>query len=114
MTVFGDQHKILVYVLKNTSHPLILGTSYLTSQKIKLDFGEFSIKPRTANVRCMKRVVIPPNTEHLIWGQLPQNILYGQQGVCTNSKYILSKGLITPKALVTVSANKTVPIKVLN
>jgi len=40
--------------------------------------------------------------------------MYGQQGTCANSKYMLSKGLLASKSVVTVSKRRTVPVKILN
>ena len=110
----GEKHKILVYILKQTSHPFILGTSYLIQNKISLDFGNMDVFQKVANVRCTKRFAIPPHSEMLVLGKLPKNILHGYQGVCENNKQILSRGLIVCKGVVTVSNNRTVPVKILN
>ena len=97
-----------------SSHPIILGTEYLIQNKMVLDFNKLSAIPRTANISCMKRTTVPPNSELLLWGKLSPGMLYGQQGICESSKYILSKGLLTSKSVVTVSQNRTVPVKILN
>ena len=54
----GEKHKILVYILKQTSQPLILGTSYLIENKISIDFGNLLISQNIANVRCAKGTTI--------------------------------------------------------
>lgn len=99
-----------VYILTNLSNPLILGTSYLKDQNVVLNFKTLSI----ANVRSINRVTVPPNSEMIITGQLPANIFHGQQGFCGNDKYLNKLGLLISKSLVTVSKNKTVPVKLLN
>jgi hypothetical protein len=48
------------------------------------------------------------------WGKLPSNILFGKQGTCTSSKYILARELLVSKSVVMVSRNRLVPIKLLN
>ena len=40
--------------------------------------------------------------------------MHGYQGFCENNKQILSRGLIVCKAVVIVSNNITVPVKILN
>ena len=47
-------------------------------------------------------------------GKLSKNILFSHQGICESSPQILSKGLISSKTVVTVSQNRTVPVKLLN
>ena len=42
------------------------------------------------------------------------NVLYGQNGMCTNSPYILKNGLWVAKAVVTINTSKTVPIRIFN
>ncbi|CAC5406428.1 CNBP [Mytilus coruscus] len=55
-----------------------------------------------------------PHSEIIIWGRLPRNIHFGYQGMCESSTQILSHGLISSKAVVTVSQDRTVPVKILN
>ena len=114
MMVNGEKHTIFVYVLEQTSNPLLLGTQYLKDNKICLDFGNLSIGSKQANVRSINRITIQPNSETVIMGKLPENMLYGQQGICNNTKYLLSLGLLVSKSLVTVSYSKCVPLKILN
>ena len=52
----GEKHTILIYILKQTSHPFILGTSYLIQNKISLNFGNMDVSQKVANVRCTKRI----------------------------------------------------------
>jgi hypothetical protein len=47
-------------------------------------------------------------------GYLHCLVIRGHQGICESSLQILSKGLISSKAVVTVSQNRTVPVKLLN
>jgi hypothetical protein len=69
-------HTILVYILKQTSHPFILGTSYLIQNKISLNFGNMDVSQKVANVRCTKRITIPPHSEMVVLGKLHQNIVH--------------------------------------
>ncbi|CAC5394396.1 unnamed protein product [Mytilus coruscus] len=110
----GDKHCLQVYILEQTSHPFILGTSYLKDNKITIDFGESEVVQKHANIRCQKRITLDPHSEIIIWGRLPRNIHFGYQGMCESSTQILSHGLISSKAVVTVSQDRTVPVKILN
>ena len=112
--VRNSRDSIFVYILESTSNPLILGTQYLKENNIVLDFSCLSVGSNEANVRSVERITIPPNTEIIVTGKLPDNILPGLQGVCTGTKFVHSKNLFTSKALVTVSADNTVPVKLLN
>ena len=52
----GEKHTILIYILKQTSHPFILGTSYLIQNKISLNVDNMDVSQKVANVRCTKRI----------------------------------------------------------
>ncbi|CAC5414044.1 CNBP [Mytilus coruscus] len=82
--------------------------------KITIDFGESEVVQKHANIRCRKRVTLDAHSEIIIWGRLPRNIHFGYQGMCESSTQILSHGLISSKAVVTVSQDRTVPVKILN
>lgn len=69
---------------------------------------------QNANARCRKRITIDPNSEYILWGKLPTSIIHGLQCVCTCSSQLLSKGLLVCKTIVTVSKDRTVPLKILN
>ena len=114
MKTSNESHTIPVYILKHTSNPLILGTQYLLENKTILDFGSLSVGSTQANVRALDRITIEPNTEVIVQGQLPDNFIYGHQGVCSSTKDLLAEGIIASKALVTVSKCKRVPVKLLN
>ncbi|CAG2218656.1 unnamed protein product [Mytilus edulis] len=114
VTCNNEQHAIEVYILPFTSHPLILGTNYLHSNNIILDFSNFSANFKSVKVQTHKKLTIPPNSECIVWGHVPTYVLPGLNGVCSNHKFILEKGLMVAKSLVTVSYNHKVPVKVLN
>ncbi|CAC5356092.1 unnamed protein product [Mytilus coruscus] len=107
------KHWIPVYILVQTSHPLILGTHYLYSKNIVLDFSDFCIKSKQFKVLTQSPASIPPNSEVLIWGHVNGKVQYGMQGICS-SKISKDRGVIVSKAVVTVNREKQVPIKVLN
>lgn len=114
MTISGTRMSILCYIFKTSSHPIILGAEYLKQNKIVVDFAAMTAVSKDTNVICTKRVAIPPNSEMLIWGKVQSGIQYGDQGVCIATKYILTKSLLVSKAVVTVSKDRLVPIKILN
>jgi hypothetical protein len=114
MNISGTNQRIFTYILKMSSHPIILGTNYLIENKLVLDFNELSAVPKTANVYCLKRTTVLPSSETIVWGKLPSNILFGKQGTCTSSKYILARGPLVSKSVVMVLRDRLVPIKLLN
>ncbi|CAG2192419.1 unnamed protein product [Mytilus edulis] len=114
MNISRANHRVFTYILKMSSHPIILGTNYLIANKMVIDFSEMSAVPKTSNVYCTKRTTILPHTETIIWGKVPSNIYYGKQGICTSSKYIVSRGLVISKGVVSVSKGRLIPIKILN
>lgn len=65
----NGKHWINVYILAQTSHPLILGTSYLISHKVILDFTDLSGGSKHFKVKTQHEVSIPPNTEILVRGK---------------------------------------------
>lgn len=82
ITVSQGKHWIPVYIMSQTSHPLILGTNYLCSKNIVLDFSNHTSAVKFMNVHTQKPISIPPNTETMIWGKLKGNVRYGTQGIC--------------------------------
>ena len=105
---------IEVYVLEQTSHSLILGLPFIESLGLKLDFSKHQIEVTKVKGRLQTGVTIPPNTESVIWVTLPESIFPGIQGICTAGKNIAHTDLLVAKTFVTVSANYTVPVKVMN
>ena len=97
INISGTNQTIFTYILKMSSHPIILGTNYWIENKIVIYFSEMSAVPKTANVYCLKRNTVLPSSETIVWSKLPSNILFGKQGACTSSKYILSRGLLVSK-----------------
>ena len=60
---------ILVHILHSASHPLILGTDYLKSNKIVLDFGTkscFTQVKKTTKIRYKDTFTIAPNSECIV------------------------------------------------
>lgn len=114
ITVTHGQHDIEVYVLPDTSHPLILGTVYLHTSSILVDFSNFTYTFKAVNVRTHQKISVPPNTEMVIWGHVPDHIIHGLQGVCSNSEFVLNRGLMIAKCLVTVNSDNKVPLKIMN
>ncbi|KAL5017800.1 hypothetical protein ScPMuIL_003522 [Solemya velum] len=114
MCVAHGKHAVNIHVISDTSHPLILGVDYLVAQGISIDFCKFSLQSnQSSKVKCAKRCVIAPNSECRIWAHVTDQ-LYGVQGVCTGSSAICRSGLLIARSVVTVSANKKIPIQILN
>lgn len=113
MTISGLRKVISCYVFKTASHPIILGMDYLRRNKINLDFAEMKATSKDMTVFCTKRVTVPPRSEMLVWGKVQAGV-YGDQGICTSGKYLAKKGVLISKAVVTVTKERRVPIKVLN
>ncbi|CAG2219487.1 unnamed protein product [Mytilus edulis] len=73
-----------------------------------------SCQLNTANIQTHKRLSLEPNTETIVWARVPNYITLGLQGVCSNSKFSCSKGLLVAISVVTVPYNRKVPVKLLN
>ena len=108
------KHWIQVYVLTQTSHPLILGTNYLLTHKIVLNFSDMEINYKNFGVKSQRRILIPPSSEMVVFGKVKGQILYGTQGICTSSDYLNKIGILAAKAVVTVNDKKLVPVRLLN
>lgn len=108
------KHWILVHVFSQTSHPLLLGTDYLVSKKIMLDFSKLTVCSRFCKVKNQKRLSVLPNSEMIVWGKVHNDILHGMQGICTNHNYLFKLGVLTAKSVVSVNKDKLVPVKLFN
>ena len=62
-----------VYVLEDTSHPLILGANYMRQHGLKLDFSNQSVTWTKSRVWAKKRTTIPRKFES-IFGVKCRNI----------------------------------------
>lgn len=113
-TIQGQQHNIDVYVIKETSHPLLLGTQYMHSHGIKLDFSNKSVQFTNCKVWAKKRITLQPNSETILWGKVPKHANTGYQGVCSGSAYMQKKKLLVSRSLAVVSHDSMVPLKILN
>jgi hypothetical protein len=58
MTISGVHQNIMCYILKMSSNPIILGTEYLTENKIILDFSNKTPISLNSNIYCTKRTTI--------------------------------------------------------
>ncbi|CAC5371045.1 unnamed protein product [Mytilus coruscus] len=72
------KHWILVHVFSQTSHPLLLGTDYLVSKKIMLDFSKLTVCSRFCKVKNQKRLSVLPNSEMMVWGKVHNDILHDE------------------------------------
>ncbi|CAG2229305.1 unnamed protein product [Mytilus edulis] len=60
------------------------------------------------------QIDIQPNSEIFVRANVPKHLSVGLQGIYTNNVFSLGKGLLLAKALVTVSIDKTIPLKIMN
>ena len=114
---FHSKSIISVYVLNNTSHPFILGTDYLISEGLVLDFNKLTTyrnATRHSKVRIRDTITVPPNTEILTYGKVTKNNTVGSPGLCRVHNSLLNKGLLLSKAIVSVSCDNVVPVKLYN
>ena len=108
------QQSFNVYVLKDTAHPLILGTEYMRNNGVTLNFDTMSVNAASATVRSRKRILLEPNSETIIWGKTPKFLSPGLEGVCSGSAHVSKKCLFVARSLSVVSSDQMVPFKVLN
>ena len=108
------KHKVKVLVMRNTSHPLIFGTDYLRQKRITTSFATNTVHTSDCSVRCNKSFEIPANNKVLIFAKVPNSVNIGTQGICYTCKDLSKEGLIVARAVVTVSVDHLVPLKVMN
>jgi hypothetical protein len=70
----GNQTSFDVYILKDTSHPLILVTVYLRSNGVILNFNSLSVNFSKLKIVYPNRLNPPPNSEFIDWGKVPQYV----------------------------------------
>lgn len=56
-----------------TSHSLILGTDYLMSNGVILDFAKMNLMMNNANVKSLKRLNLDPQTETIVFARVPKS-----------------------------------------
>ena len=93
-TVNKAKQNIDVYVIKETSQPLLLGVQYLKQHGIKLDFSSKTIQFTKCKIYTKKRTTLAPNSETIVWGRVPKNVCTGFQGICSGSTYVKKKKTI--------------------
>ena len=112
----GKPTQVLVYILHSATHPLILGTDYLKSNKIVLDFKTSSCftHKKTTKIKCKESFAMSPNSECIVIGKLSKDLPIGIQGLCTGHSEMSHKGLIVAKSVLSCSMDRIVPVKLLN
>ena len=68
-TVKKAKHNIDVYVIEETSHPLLLCVQYLKQHCIELDFSSKTVQFTKCKIYTKKRTTLAPNSETIMWGQ---------------------------------------------
>ena len=108
---------IMVHILHSATHLLILGTDYLKSNKIVLDFNAnscFTHVKNTTKIKCKESFAISPNSECIVVGKLSKDLPIGIQGLCIGHSEVSHKGLVVAKSVLSCSMDRVVPVKVLN
>ena len=106
--------KTKVYVLEHSSHPLILGVSFMKTLGVQLDLAKSQIQITKVKCRTRNMVTVPPYSESFIWVKVSDTTYHGIQGICTASKGISHTNLLVAKTLVCVTSSNTLPLKVMN
>ena len=87
VNIEGHVHSLLFYIFPTYTHPIILGTHYLISHNIHIDFEKMTLqgfRARHIKIRSTRRIDLPPQSETLVWGKAPTHILSGTRGICSN------------------------------
>lgn len=108
---------IPVFVLKELSHPIILGTQFLMSLGIVLDFRSMSLCMEfnsQIKVRNASYVTLPPHSSMIVKAKVPNHVQIGLTVVCLPNDVMMNKGLIVAKSIASVDIGHTVPVKILN
>lgn len=103
-----------VYIMPETSHPLIIGTEFMSKHNIVLDLGIQQYGVRKLKVKCTRELVINPTSECVVMCKLPKGTSIGTQGICTASKKMQKTGLLVSRSLTTVHTPRSIPVKILN
>ena len=106
-TIRGKQYDFDVYILQETSHPLILGVEFFKTNDVVLDFSNSSVT-LDAKIMSMERISLPPNSESIVYGKVESNCKEGYVGICCNSSHIVKKKVLAARTLVTVPQNHKV------
>ena len=112
-TIRGKQYDFDVYILQETSHPLILGVEFFKTNDVVLNFSNSSVT-LDAKIMSMERISLPPYSESIVYGKVESNCKEGYVGICCNSSHIVKKKVLAARTLVTVPQNHKVPMKLLN
>ena len=109
-------YKVPVYILKNTSHPFILGINYMKENGIVLDFSKacHSVVKSTTKIVCDQSILLPPNSQTVVQGKVHKDLQIGMQGQCLGHSEMGHKGLLVSKAVVLCLPGHQVPVKILN
>ena len=113
----SKSNSVTVHILKEASHPVILGTEYLRTNNIVLDFNKstcFSQVKRSTKIKSSNTYTVLPNSECVIMGSLSKHLLIGMQGVTVGHAELSNKGLMVAKSVVTCNSDYRIPAKVLN
>lgn len=65
-------------------------------------------------IRAQTHICVDPASEIVVWGKVLKILSTGLQGVCNNNAYLLQKGLLLAKTLVTIPTHHQVPLRILN
>ena len=114
-TIRGKLYVFDVYILQETSHPLILGIEFFKTNDVMLDFSKNNCSITLgANILSTQRISLPPNSESIVYGKVASTCQEGYVGVCCYSSHIVKKKLLAARTVVTVPQNHRVPMKLLN
>ena len=98
----SKSNNVTVHILKEASHPVILGTEYLKTNNIVLDFSKstcFSNVKRSTKIRSSNTLTILPNSECIVMGSLSKKLSIGMQGVALGHAELSNKGLMVAKSV---------------
>lgn len=103
-----------VYVLCQTSHPLIIGSRFMRKHNITLNFSTGQYMCCKYKIKSTTELTINPYSECVVLGKLPKGVYDGVQGLCTGSKQLHKSGLLVARSVNTVQNSRLTPIKILN
>lgn len=106
---------MIVYILNETSHPIILGSEYLRTSGIVLDFSKstyFSNVKRSTKIRNANTIL--PNSECIFTGTLSKKLFIGMEGMAVGHAELSHTGLLVAKSVVPCNSDYCISLKVLN
>ena len=110
----GNSSELTCIILKNCSHPIILGCTYLQEHHIILNFSNLSSYSDTSSLKLASSVSLAPHSHTLVQTCFSSSVPVGTQGVCAATLNLEEEGVLCTRSLVTQPPSKTIMLNLYN